>query len=227
MSSDGRELIAELKNVSHTYGKGEVAVKALKDITMEIYSGDYIAVVGHSGSGKSTLLRIVGALEIPTEGEIHLSGKAVEEMNVKELIALRSNTVGFVYQDFQLLPQLTALENVMIPLIPSMKYNKARRRAEESLKTVGLTSRMNHKPSQLSDGEQQRVAIARALTREPKLLLADEPTGNLDTNTRDQIMEVFDRLNKEGLSIIVATHDMDIISHCKDNIRLQDGQIVE
>lgn len=227
MSSDGRELIAELKNVSHTYGKGEVAVKALKDITMEIYSGDYIAVVGHSGSGKSTLLRIVGALEIPTEGEIHLSGKAVEEMNVKELIALRSNTVGFVYQDFQLLPQLTALENVMIPLIPSMKYNKARRRAEESLKTVGLTSRMNHKPSQLSGGEQQRVAIARALTREPKLLLADEPTGNLDTNTRDQIMEVFDRLNKEGLSIIVATHDMDIISHCKDNIRLQDGQIVE
>jgi putative ABC transport system ATP-binding protein len=226
LSFNGTEGVVELNSVSHTYGTGEISVKALKEITLKINKGDYIAVVGHSGSGKSTLLRIIGALLVPTEGEVYLSGKAINKMNMKELINLRSNVVGFVYQDFQLLPQLTALENVMVPLMPIMKYGLAKERAEKSLKIVGLDSRMNHKPFELSGGEQQRVSIARALTREPNILIADEPTGNLDTSTRDQLMEILDELNKLGLSIIIATHDIEIVSHCNKYIRLKDGEIV-
>ncbi|MGF7060267.1 ABC transporter ATP-binding protein [Brassicibacter mesophilus] len=227
MLSNNTEYIVGLKNVYHAYDMGEISVKALKNIELEIIQGDYVAVVGHSGSGKSTLLRIIGALEIPTKGEVHMCGKAINKMNTKELINLRSNVVGFVYQDFQLLPQLSALENVMIPLMPMMKYDLAKKSAEKSLETVGLKLRMNHKPSELSGGEQQRVSIARALTREPKILLADEPTGNLDTSTRDQLMEILDDLNKKGLSIIIATHDMEIVTHCNKYIKLKDGEIVK
>lgn len=227
MLSNNTEYIVELKDVCHTYDMGEVSVRALKKITLKIAQGDYIAVVGHSGSGKSTLLRIIGALEIPTEGQVYMSGKAINEMDTKELINLRSNVVGFVYQDFQLLPQLNALENVMIPLMPIMKYDLAKKGAEKSLEIVGLKSRMNHKPSELSGGEQQRVSIARALTRNPKILLADEPTGNLDTSTRDQLMEVLDDLNRQGLSIVIATHDMEVVTHCNNHIKLKDGEIIE
>lgn len=172
-------------------------MRALQNIFLDIKEGDYVAVVGHSGSGKSTLLRIIGALEPPTEGEVYINGVSTGTLETKELTDVRAKTVGFVFQDFRLLPQLTAVENVMIPLLPYKGKKSAEDKAKKLLEQVGLGNRMHHKPSELSGGEQQRVAIARALVREPRLILADELTGNLDTQTRDQIMELLDGLQGE------------------------------
>ncbi|RKL62235.1 ABC transporter ATP-binding protein [Thermoanaerobacteraceae bacterium SP2] len=205
---------------------GNSEIKALRDITMDINDEDYIAVMGHSGSGKSTLLRTIGALEIPTQGEVIIEGLNTRNIDQEDLVSLRAKAIGFVFQDFRLLPQLTALENVMVPLLPYEKYNSAKKKAIELMERVGLSNRISHRPQEMSGGEQQRVAIARALIRNPKVLLADELTGNLDTDTRDSIMELLDELNRQGLAIVVATHDQEVMAHAKRRIMLRDGAII-
>lgn len=205
---------------------GNSEIKALRDITMDINDEDYIAVMGHSGSGKSTLLRTIGALEIPTQGEVIIEGLNTRNIDQEDLVSLRAKAIGFVFQDFRLLPQLTALENVMVPLLPYEKYNLAKKKAIELMERVGLSNRISHRPQEMSGGEQQRVAIARALIRNPKVLLADELTGNLDTDTRDSIMELLDELNRQGLAIVVATHDQEVMAHAKRRIMLRDGAII-
>ena len=224
--TEGNGRIATLKEATKIYQVGPSEVRAVYKISLAIESGDYLAVVGHSGSGKSTLLRLIGAMEAPTEGEVYLNGLSTSEATAGELADLRAGTVGFVFQDYRLLPQLTALENVMVPLLPHGRQAPAATRAEKLLERVGLGERSGHKPAQLSGGEQQRVAIARALVREPRLVLADEPTGNLDTGTRDQLMALFDSLHREGLTIVMATHDRGVMEHCHRLLRLQDGMIV-
>lgn len=223
---DNKESVVKLKNVTHIYPMGNSEIKALRDITMDINDEDYIAVMGHSGSGKSTLLRTIGALEIPTQGEVIIEGLNTRNIDQEDLVSLRAKAIGFVFQDFRLLPQLTALENVMVPLLPYEKYNSARKKAMELMERVGLSNRISHRPQEMSGGEQQRVAIARALIRNPKVLLADELTGNLDTDTRDSIMELLDELNRQGLAIVVATHDQEVMAHAKRRIMLRDGAII-
>ncbi|MEW5783823.1 MAG: ABC transporter ATP-binding protein [Bacillota bacterium] len=231
--------IVTLINATKIYHMGYSEVRAVQNISVAIKAGDYLAVVGHSGSGKSTLLRIIGAMELSTEGEVYLNGICTGAAKPQELTALRAKTVGFVFQDFRLLPQLTALENVMVPLLPylheaggqtgkrrSIPGESAAARAKILLERVGLGERTRHKPAQLSGGEQQRVAIARALVREPRLILADELTGNLDSQTRDQIMELLDSLHREGLTVVVATHDQGVMDHCRGQVKLQDGMII-
>ena len=228
-----KKIIVTLQKATKIYDMGFRAVRAVQNISLEIRSGDYLAVVGHSGSGKSTLLRLIGAIEQPSSGTVYLGGICTGTARPEELTALRANTVGFVFQDFRLLPQLTALENVMVPLLPYLNRHRkkgasvepAAERAASLLERVGLGARTRHKPAELSGGEQQRVAIARALIREPRLILADELTGNLDTQTREQIMELLDGLNREGLTIVVATHDRGVMDHCRGQVRLQDGMI--
>ncbi|MDD2574507.1 MAG: ABC transporter ATP-binding protein [Bacillota bacterium] len=221
-----KSTVITLNNATKVYYAGNSEVRALQNISLDIKKGDYVAVVGHSGSGKSTLLRVIGALELPTEGEVYINGIPTGTLDAKELTHVRAKTVGFVFQDFRLLPQLTAVENVMIPLLPYKGKKSVEVRAKKLLEQVRLRNRMHHKPSELSGGEQQRVAIARALVREPRLILADELTGNLDTQTRDQIMELLDGLNQEGLTVVVATHDMGVMDHCHRHVRLQDGMVV-
>ncbi|MDK2878050.1 MAG: putative transport system ATP-binding protein [Thermoanaerobacteraceae bacterium] len=223
---DNKESVVKLKNVTHIYPMGNSEIKALRDITMDINDEDYIAVMGHSGSGKSTLLRTIGALEIPTQGEVIIEGLNTRNIDQEDLVSLRAKAIGFVFQDFRLLPQLTALENVMVPLLPYEKYNSAKKKAIELMERVGLSNRISHRPQEMSGGEQQRVAIARALIRNPKVLLADELTGNLDTDTRDSIMELLDELNRQGLAIVVATHDQEVMAHAKRRIMLRDGAII-
>jgi putative ABC transport system ATP-binding protein len=223
---DNKESVVKLKNVTHIYPMGNSEIKALRDITMDINDEDYIAVMGHSGSGKSTLLRTIGALEIPTQGEVIIEGLNTRNIDQEDLVSLRAKAIGFVFQDFRLLPQLTALENVMVPLLPYEKYNLAKKKAIELMERVGLSNRISHRPQEMSGGEQQRVAIARALIRNPKVLLADELTGNLDTDTRDSIMELLDELNRQGLAIVVATHDQEVMAHAKRRIMLRDGAII-
>ncbi|AYO30152.1 ABC transporter ATP-binding protein [Biomaibacter acetigenes] len=223
---NNKESVVKLKNVTHIYPMGNGEIRALQDITLDIDDDDYLAVIGHSGSGKSTLLRMIGALEIPTQGEVYMEGFNTCDIGQEDLVSLRAKTVGFVFQDFRLLPQLTALENVMVPLLPYEKYNSARKKAMELMERVGLSNRVSHRPGELSGGEQQRVAIARALIRNPKVLLADELTGNLDTATRDSIMELLDELNCQGLAVVVATHDQEVMAHAKRRIRLRDGAII-
>lgn len=223
---DNKGPVVKLKDVTHIYPMGDAEIRALQDITLDIEDDDYLAVIGHSGSGKSTLLRMIGALEIPTRGAVYMEGFNTGDIGQEELVSLRAETAGFVFQDFRLLPQLTALENVMVPLLPYEKYNSARKKAMELMERVGLSNRAAHRPGELSGSEQQRVAIARALIRNPKVLLADELTGNLDTATRDSIMELLDELNRQGLAVVVATHDQEVMAHAKRRIRLRDGAIM-
>lgn len=216
----------ELREVSKTYRMGDVDVRALRGVSLAIEPGDYVAIMGPSGSGKSTLMNLLGLLDVPDDGSFRLFGREVGGWSADELAAARARALGFVFQQFNLLPRLSALENVALPLIYS-GAGDGRERARERLAQVGLADRMHHRPRELSGGQQQRVAIARALMNRPSILLADEPTGNLDSASAGEIMRILDRLNEEGMTVILVTHEADIAAHARRVIRLRDGQVQE
>jgi ABC-type lipoprotein export system ATPase subunit len=221
--------LIELRNLCKTYDLGEVKVLALKSVSLDIHEGEFVALIGPSGSGKSTLMNTLGCLDRPTDGSYRLAGEEVAGLNPEQLAQVRSQRIGFVFQNFNLLSRTTALENVEVPLL----YNRncprreRKRRATEVLQRVGLGNRMDHRPNQLSGGQQQRVAIARALVNRPQILLCDEPTGNLDTRTSREIMASIQQLNaNEGLTAILVTHDLDIARRAKRALVLIDGEVV-
>jgi putative ABC transport system ATP-binding protein len=216
----------EIKNISKTYGQGTAKVVALNNVSLRVNEGDFIAIMGPSGSGKSTLLNVIGGLEYPSGGEVILDGERIDNLDENDFVDIRRNRIAYVFQQYHLLPSLTAFENVMLPLT-FCGLEKGEEKALEILKEVGLEGRAEHKPSQLSGGEQQRVAIARALVNSPSLILADEPTGNMDQKTGRAILDLFHQLNKDGRSIIMVTHAPEIAEHAKEIIVLQDGQIVD
>jgi len=218
----------ELMNVTRTYKMGEEKIHALDDVTLSIADGEFVAVVGPSGSGKSTLLHIVGGLDTPTTGQVMVDGQDLSQAKDRELSSFRNQRIGFIFQTFNLQPTYTALENVALPLVFAKVPPKERQsRAGQALETVGLTGRLRHKPAQMSGGERQRVAIARALVTDPAYLLADEPTGNLDTATGREIVRLLERLNQErGLTVLLVTHDAEMAALAGRRIALRDGRIV-
>lgn len=218
--------IIDIKNIVKLYEMGAEKLYALKGVDVVIERNEYVAIMGPSGSGKSTLMNIIGCLDTPTSGDYVLNGKDVHEMDDDELAEIRNKEIGFVFQTFNLLPRSNALHNVELPLIYSGLSKSARiKRAEESLANVGLADRMKHKPNELSGGQRQRVAVARALVNNPSIILADEPTGNLDTKTGEEIMALFAELNKKGNTIILVTHEEDIAKHANRIIKIRDGMI--
>lgn len=218
--------IIETQSISKRYVMGEEVIDALKDVTISVNKGEYVAFMGPSGSGKSTLMNIVGCLDTPTTGKYILNGQDVSEMSENELAAVRNKEIGFVFQTFNLLPRQSALENVALPLIYAGYSKKERTEiALRTLKGVGLDNRALHKPNELSGGQRQRVAVARALVNDPSILLADEPTGNLDTKTSYEIMDLFDQLHKKGNTIVMVTHEDDIAQYAHRIIRLRDGVV--
>ena len=219
-------MLIELETIEKDYHIGTIVVPALRDVNLTIDKAEYVAVMGPSGSGKSTLMNILGCLDTPTGGDYNLNGKRVGTMNDDQLAEIRNREIGFVFQTFNLLPRASALHNVELPLIykgtPSSQRKKL---AEKALDKVGLADRMDHRPNELSGGQRQRVAIARALVNDPSIILADEPTGNLDTRTGDEIMEIFEDIHDEGNTIIMVTHEEYIAEHSDRIIRLRDGHI--
>jgi putative ABC transport system ATP-binding protein len=223
---NGRRPIIKIKNVSKVYNLGEYEVHALSDVSLEIYEGQFVAIMGPSGSGKSTLMNILGALDTPTSGSYNLNGTDASQMSDNDLAEIRNKQIGFVFQNFNLLSRTSALQQVELPLVYSGKSQK-RDLARSALELVGLGDRLKHKPSELSGGQQQRVAIARALVNEPAIILADEPTGNLDSRSGIEILQILQRLNIErGITIICVTHDPWIARHCQRVIRLSDGNVI-
>ena len=214
----------ELENITKVYKAGQTEVPALRGISCRIESGEMVSIIGPSGSGKSTLMNIIGCLDKPTSGRYLLDGTEVSELNDDQLAEIRNKKIGFVFQSFHLLSRTTALANVELPLIYSGASNR-RQRALQVLESVGLAHRVTHRPSELAGGEQQRVAIARALVNNPSLILADEPTGNLDTRTSQEIMAIFKQLNEQGMTIVLVTHEPDIAAYTQRTIKLRDGQI--
>jgi putative ABC transport system ATP-binding protein len=222
-----KDEIIKLADVSKTYQMDDVRVQALKRINLEIDKGEFVAIMGPSGSGKSTMLHLIGCLDRPTGGRVIINGTDISKLNDSKLARLRGSEIGFVFQTFNLYPTLTALENVELPMIIAEKNIKERKeKALQLLKIVDLQERSNHLPSQLSGGERQRVAIARAMANDPQIILADEPTGNLDSKSGTEIMRTFVRLNEEGKTVVVITHDQTIASHAKKIVRIKDGEIV-
>jgi putative ABC transport system ATP-binding protein len=219
--------LIEFKDITKTYILGSEPVHALKGISFSIEQGEYVAIMGTSGSGKSTMMHIIGCLDRPTSGEYLLDAQAVQNLSEDDLAVVRNQAIGFIFQQFNLLGQMTALQNVVLPLTYG-GHAKAERlsRGHEVLNLVGLGDRMGHKPTQLSGGQQQRVSIARALANHPKILLADEPTGALDSHTAADIMKLIDELVKSGMTVIVVTHDAEIAGHAKRIVRVKDGEII-
>ena len=218
--------LIELNGVTKYYEMGDQVVKALDGIDIDVEKNDYLAFIGSSGSGKSTMLNILGCLDKPSSGQYHLNGKNVESLDPNELSEIRNLEIGFIFQSFNLLPRATALGNVMQPLVyRSIGYRKRKEMAMESLERVGLGDRVDHLPNQLSGGQRQRVAIARALVTHPSILLADEPTGNLDSQTTIEIMQLFDELHAEGHTLIVVTHEDEIAQHCHRVVEMKDGKV--
>ena len=215
----------QLENIAKIYRMGKIEVPALRGIDLTINQGDMLAIIGASGSGKSTLMNIIGFLDKPTAGKYMLEGADVSQLNDNKLAELRNKKVGFVFQTFNLLPRASALSNVELPLIYS-GGGQRRKRSMEALERVGLGARANHKPTELSGGEQQRVAIARALVNQPSLILADEPTGNLDSSATTEITRIFSQLHQEGITVILVTHEMDVARQTQRIIRLLDGRII-
>jgi putative ABC transport system ATP-binding protein len=221
--------VIQLQGIHKTYHTGEVDVHAVRGVTLEISTGEFVALMGASGSGKSTMMNIIGCLDRPTEGRYLLDGVDVSQLDRDELADIRNQKIGFVFQGFNLLARTTALENVELPMLYTrqrLRGASQRERALKALDTVGLADRADHKPNQLSGGQQQRVAIARALSNEPSLLLADEPTGNLDTRTSIEIMGVFQKLNDLGMTIVMVTHELDIAQYTKRMVVMRDGKVV-
>jgi len=220
--------LIQIRNLAKCYDLGEVQVHALRQVNLDIEKGEFVALIGPSGSGKSTLMNTLGCLDRPTSGSYLLAGEEVVTMNADQRAQLRNRRIGFVFQNFNLLSRTTAVENVELPLMYSSAYSRKQRRARaaEMLGKVGLGQRLDHKPNQLSGGQQQRVAIARALVNDPSILMADEPTGNLDTRTSQEIMQLFRQLNSEfGLTVILVTHDMEVARQAKRILVLVDGEI--
>jgi putative ABC transport system ATP-binding protein len=227
-TTSGSSDIIRMENIRKVYDTGKVKVEALKGIDLTIAKGEFVAVVGPSGSGKSTLMNLVGCLDTPSSGTFHLSGEAVAGLTRDQLADVRNRRVGFVFQNFNLLPQISALENVEMPLLfGGVPPKKRKARAEELLGKVGLADRMEHKPTELSGGQMQRVAVARALAMSPDLLLADEPTGNLDSSSGTDIMGLFTELWSQGSTLIVITHDMTLARRASRIVKIHDGRIVE
>ncbi|NPA13280.1 MAG: ABC transporter ATP-binding protein [Aquificae bacterium] len=221
------EPIIQLKNITKVYKVGDIETTVLKGVSLTVYKGDFIAIMGASGSGKTTLMNIIGCLDTPTSGEYYLLGKDVSKLDDDQLAEIRNKYIGFVFQQFFLIPYLTALENVLVPAIYSGESIKQKeKRAVELLQLLGIGDKKDNKPSQLSGGQQQRVAIARALINDPELILADEPTGALDSKTAKDIMEIFVNLNKKGKTIILITHDPQVASYSKKIIKIQDGKLI-
>lgn len=221
------EKLLELRNVSKYYESGESFFKALDKVSIEIKKGDFVAIMGPSGSGKSTMMNLVGSLDLATKGSIFLHGYDIEHLEESELANLRGKKIGFIFQSFNLIPTLTAKENVMLPMLfQNVGEEERNKRAEELLSLVGLSTKMNNYPNQLSGGQQQKVAIARALANDPEIILADEPTGNLDTKSGETIMSFLEKLNKEGKTIILVTHDFEIAKkYARIIYHLKDGTI--
>ena len=220
--------IIQLENVAKYYEMGENLVKAVDGINIEIKKGDFVAIMGPSGSGKSTAMNLVGSLDLPTKGEIYLEGHDIAHLDESQLAQIRGKKVGFIFQSFNLIPNLTAKENVMLPMLfQEIDEEEREERAEKLLKLVDLEDRMDHYPTQLSGGQQQRVAIARSLVMNPAIILADEPTGNIASTQAEEIMAIFQKLNDEGRTIIMITHEADIAEHAKRIIHIRDGKIVE
>ncbi len=218
----------EAVDVERSYELEGVSVSALRGVSLSINAGDYVAVVGPSGSGKSTLMHLLGALDRPTKGRLLIDGKDVATLSAPEMAKLRNETIGFVFQAFHLLPRTTALDNVALPLVyRGLGARERRARAAETLERVGLGHRTGHRPSQMSGGEQQRVAIARALVTEPKVLLADEPTGNLDTKTGQAVLELLETLNRDsGVALVIVTHDLEVAARARTRVTMRDGVVV-
>jgi putative ABC transport system ATP-binding protein len=218
--------VISIQGLARSYPMGESVIQALRGVNVDIRPGEYVAIMGPSGSGKSTLMNLIGCLDTPDAGEYELNGKRVSHMNDRELAGVRNREIGFVFQTFNLLQRATALHNVEMPLIYAGTARRDRReRAARALARVGLADRMNHRPGELSGGQRQRVAIARALVNEPSILLADEPTGNLDSSTAAEILETFDALHAAGNTIVLVTHDENVARRAKRIIRLRDGTI--
>lgn len=221
-----KEKIIHIENITKNFRVGTQIVRALRSVSLDIYKGEYVAIMGASGSGKSTLMNILGCLDTPSKGKYVLNGKDVSRMSDDRLAEIRNSEIGFVFQVFNLLPRNTALENVMLPLVYSgiRKYER-KNRAEQILSDVGLDDRMEHRPNELSGGQRQRVAIARALVNQPSLLLADEPTGNLDSKISEEIMKLFAEIHRKGNTLVMVTHEEDIAKHAHRIVKLKDGEI--
>ena len=220
--------VASLESISKTYGKDDLTVKALDSINLEIYKGDYLAVMGASGSGKSTAMNIIGCLDRPSEGVYKLNGIPVEKLSDDELAEIRNQKLGFVFQQFHLLSDATALENVILPMIyAGIAPEQRLERGKDALKKVGLSKRLNNRPNQLSGGQQQRVAIARAIINNPAILLADEPTGALDSKTTEDVLDLFDKLHESGITIVLVTHEDEVANRAKKIAKFKDGRIIE
>ena len=218
--------VARLSDVSKLYGSGEATVRALDHLDLTVHQGDYLAVMGASGSGKSTAMNIIGCLDRPSSGSYSLNGVAVESLDDDALADLRNQELGFVFQQFHLLPHATALDNVMLPMIyAGVPATERRRRAAEALERVGLSDRMQNRPNQLSGGQQQRVAIARAIINQPALLLADEPTGALDSRTTDDVLNLFDDLHRQGITLVMVTHEDEVAARAETVAHFRDGRV--
>ncbi|HEV2251301.1 MAG TPA: ABC transporter ATP-binding protein [Candidatus Limnocylindria bacterium] len=226
MSAASLQPVITLRGVTKTYRMGkDNIVQALRGVDLDVFPGEFAALMGPSGSGKSTMMNVLGCLDVPDSGSYVLAGQQVRQLNDDQLAAIRNKHIGFVFQTFNLLPRLNAIENVELPLVYGGSARGRTQRAKDALAAVGLGERMHHKPTELSGGQQQRVAIARALLNDPSIILADEPTGNLDSRSTAEILSIFQRLNDQGKTVVMVTHEPDVAEHCKRIVRMRDGVV--